>query len=374
MPTADVRDSILVRSALELRDGEPLTVTQLAHRLGSSRTPVELAVTELLDSGVIRESGTEVSGSAGRPARRFDFAAGRGTIVGVDVGIGSLRVVATDLRGDVQAVRTFAGLPQGDGSAKFDAVVASIATTLSEANLPQALAAGLSVPGLIDAQGNIVMSSIIPEWSGADIAGQLARALRCPVAIENDVRLAAMAEHNLGAGRMVDDLVYVSVGRRIAMGLILDGRVRTGVHNAAGEVGHLTFRHQVDETGSLRWPHSGTAERLFADVAAGDEAAITELAAFVDSLAQGIAALAITVDPALIVVGGGLSAARDSLILPLAARLTEVLGLPIPLPLVAGRLGATASAYGAVVRAFDSHSTQIHGIPGLSTPTVSIGD
>lgn len=366
--------SIVARSALHLRDAGPATVNELSRSLEISRTSVENAVTVLSDSALIIDAPVQSGSGAGRPARQYSFHAAAGTVVGVDIGVASVRVILADLAGRVIVQRSFPGVEaHADGAAKLSAVIDDVRQTLAGASLPSSKvrAIGVSLPGIVDDSGRVTLSVVIPEWSGIDIGSQLRQAFGCPVAVDNGVRLAAVAEHHLGVAQLVDDVIYLSVGNRIAMGLILGGRPRRGIHNAAGDIGRLAFRGLNTETGQISWRTAGTAAEVFAAARAGDHDAQDELDAFIDELAHGIATLTMTVDPAMIVIGGGLSAAHEQLLDPLRAALPRHLGLPFQVPLAEARLGAEAAAHGAVVHAFQRHAADVYGIEDMPAPPIT---
>lgn len=366
--------SIVARSALHLRDVGPATVNELSRSLEISRTSVENAVAVLSDSGLIADASVQVAAGAGRPARRYSFLADAGTVVGVDIGVASVRVVLSDLTGRVIAQQGFPGVAaQHDGASKLAAVIDDIRQTLTRASVApsRVRAIGVSLPGLVDDAGRVVKSVVIPEWSGVDIGSQLRHAFGCPVCVDNGVRLAAVAEHHLGVAQLVDDVIYLSVGNRISMGLILGGRPRRGIHNAAGDIGRLAFRGLNTETGQISWRSAETAAEVFALARTGDAAAQGELDSFIDELAHGIATLTMTVDPAMIVIGGGLSAAHEQLLTPLRSALPAHLGLPFQVPIAEARLGADAAAHGALVHAFQRNGADVYGIHDMSVPPIT---
>jgi len=367
-----------LRIALLLRDHGAHTVSELAHALDVSRTSVETSLAPLADSGLVADVPTTAAKGAGRPARRFAFDAAGGVVIGVDVGVHSVRVVLSDLAGGVLAQHTAAGLdPSADGATQLLDIVSDIRRALSEAGArPQSVRAiGIALPGIVDDHGRVVASVVLPMWSGIDVASHIRATFSCPVVIDNGVRLAAVAEHHLGAARLVDEVLYLSVGNRVAAGLILDGRPRRGVHNVAGDIGRLAFRGWDAQTGQIQWRSADSAEAVFRLADEGDEAAREELAAFVDELARGIATLVMAVDPALVVVGGGVSLARERLLMPLREAVAQRIGLPFEIPIVAARLGADAAAHGALVFAFTRCAADVYGLDGMTSPRITpLGD
>src|SRR5262249_54213302 len=151
-----------------------------------------------------------------------------------------------------------------------------------------------------------------------------------PVTIENDVNLAAMAEHALGAARGVDDFVLVWMGVGLGLATILGGRLHRGARGAAGEIGYLPvpgvplpedLTHPA--SGGFRSLADGREVRLLAErfgfraplAAEGVAAAVAAaqdgspegtgfLADLGRRVAVGVAAIAVTLDPQLVVLGG----------------------------------------------------------------------
>jgi glucokinase len=97
---------------------------------------------------------------------------------------------------------------------------------------------GVGSPGTIEA-GSVTSARNLPGWNGTfPLSTTLARALGCPVAVDNDVRVATAAEFALGAGRLYRSLLGVFWGTGVGGGLILDGKLWTG-RGGAGEIGHM---------------------------------------------------------------------------------------------------------------------------------------
>ncbi|GAB3597889.1 ROK family protein [Microbacterium tumbae] len=365
---------VAVRLALHLREHGPHTVTELAQALEISRTSVETALVGLEGSGIAADAPASTTKGAGRPARRFAFQSSHGVVVGVDVGAHSIRVLLADLAGVVLAQTSAPGLrPDADGATQLDQVVSVMSAAAAEAGVSATRfrAIGVSLPGIVDDSGRVLASVVIPTWAGIDIVAHLRSAFSCPIVVDNGVRLAAVAEHHLGAARLIDEVLYLSVGNRVAAGLILEGRPRRGVHNVAGDIGRLAFRGLNARTGQIDWRSAADAEAVFRRAEEGDADARRELDAFVDELAHGIATLVMTVDPAIVVIGGGLSLARERLLAPLREAVTRHIGLPIDVPIVGARLGADAAAHGALAFAFARCTSDIYGIPQMSPPPLT---
>jgi glucokinase len=204
-------------------------------------------------------------------------------------------------------------------------------------------AVGVGVPGLVDRAAGTVRHAVnlglddTPVPLGAHL-GALARA---PVVVDNDVNLAAVgAAVALGCR---GDLAYLSVGTGVAAGLLLDGRIRRGAHGAAGEIGHLPIDPhgpvcECGQRGCLEAMASGTAiaarwptpdgelsatSSLLAAAEAGDPGAVAIRDEVAGYLAGAVALLAQTVDPEVVVLGGGVAEAGPGLLAAVQRALRE---------------------------------------------------
>jgi glucokinase len=103
-------------------------------------------------------------------------------------------------------------------------------------------AAGIAVPGIVDeARGTAVYSANL-GWRDVPLRSLLADRLRMPVALGHDVRTGGLAEGRVGAGRGTDRFLFVALGTGIAGAIGIGGRVESGAHGFAGEIGHIVVR------------------------------------------------------------------------------------------------------------------------------------
>lgn len=191
---------------------------------------------------------------------------------------------------------------------------------------------GVGIPGVVDRQRGTVAHAVnlgIVDGPLA-LAARLEAALGLPVTMDNDVDAAAVgAAHHRGDGA---DVALLSLGTGLAAGLVLDGVVRRGC-GAAGEVGHLPVVPggplcPCGQRGCLELYASGTAldrawpardglpapAALFAAAATGDDAAIRVRDEYADAVALGVRVLALSVDPAHVLLGGGVSRLGEPLL------------------------------------------------------------
>jgi len=214
-------------------------------------------------------------------------------------------------------------------------------------------AVGIGAAGFVDAAGSSVLFAPHLAWRHEPLREAVSRRLRLPVVVENDANAAAWAEWRFGAGRGEDHLVCVNLGTGIGGGVMTNGALLRGKYGMAGEFGHMQVvpRGQRCECGNRGcWEQyasgnalvrearelalaespvaQGLLERVGHDVSRITGPLITEAAKEGDSaavelftevgqwLGVGIANLAAVFDPAVFVIGGGVSDADELLLGP----------------------------------------------------------
>jgi predicted NBD/HSP70 family sugar kinase len=354
----------------ELRAAQPLTLTELSKRTGLSRASTEDVARDLRGRGWLAEVAP-AAGSVGRPARRYRFNAGAGRLLGVDVGGHKVLAVVTDLDGEVLnqvrievpaeagrrerlaavdhcVAKILAGAGLGTAAGRGDGVGAG-GTAAGRGGVgsetgPRIWATGVATTGLVDGTGKVMLSDSLPEWTGVDLASHVRRLVPGPVRVENDCKLAALAETWRGVARYAKDVVFLLAGLRTGAGLIIDGKLHRGFANWSGEIGALpaagwlqapTHLHTwLDSTtaasSTIAAGHSPTPpapdgpagfERVFVAARAGETDAVRAVEAYVRDLAIGASALVLTLDPQLVVIGGGFSRSADVMVEPLRREL-----------------------------------------------------
>jgi predicted NBD/HSP70 family sugar kinase len=348
-----------------LREAEVATLSELARAARVSRPTAEVIVDDLVAEGWAEECGEEPGDrQRGRPAKRFRFRAAAGHVLGIGIGGSSLRAMVADLNGTIVVTGrapNHRDMPAGE---RLDAVAALAGDVAAQAGVALADVAvvGVGTTGTVDNAGRVVKSVALSGWTGLDLQGELTRRLPAPVLVENDMRLAVLAEHWRGAARGRDDVVYLFTGDRIGMGLLIGGRPYRGAHAAAGEIGAqphnnwTAFHHVMDyamavEPGELRSSRQ-SAEFAIARARAGDERAGQAVREFARGLAAGLTTVVNPLDPDMVVIGGSLSSAGDLLVEPVRELFEEY--CPYPPEVVASGLGAECITLGAVRLALDS--------------------
>jgi glucokinase len=177
-------------------------------------------------------------------------------------------------------------------------------------------AVGVGVPGVVG-DGRLTMAPNLPAFGNVDVAAALARELDADVAVDNDVNMATLGEHRRGLGQGVDDFVFISVGTGVGMGIVAGGRLVRGARGAAGEIGELpaadglTLEAVAGGAGVARRGRFRTAQDLFAAADDGEAAAAAVVDGQADAVARAASLVQCVLDPALVVLGGGIGSRRD---------------------------------------------------------------
>jgi len=263
-----------------------------------------------------------------------------------------MRVAAVSPAGGILRVeRLKTGASEGYG-AVIKRIV-SAAVSMSERMAAKPATVGLAVPGAIDfAKGVVTWSPNFPGWSDVPVARDVSALLGTPVVIENDGNAAAVGEGWAGSARGVDNFVMMTLGTGVGGGVVLDGRVWRGSTGMAGEVGHIpvrdggrmcgcgkrgcletyasangvarTARERIGEEKAQRLlaMADGVPEKIdsgiMAQAAAGGDAFCLEI--FEEAgraIGMTMAALALTLDVAHFVIGGGMAEALPFLLVPM---------------------------------------------------------
>lgn len=278
--------------------------------------------------------------------------------VGIDVGGTSVRVLgecADGTRGEVVT----AAVPDS-----YDAFLAAVADLVPRAVGGPVTGAACGLPGTADGERPVFVPAL-PWIEKRPLRDDLARAIGSPVQLALDGHLTLLGEAVEGAAHGHDSAVLVAVGTGVGGAVMVGGRIWRGAHGSAGSFGWLPASGAADSRkhGAFEQVASGsalsalarrhdpalTAEGLVDRARAGDPSATTVVEAYAFRLGRGIAALSSIVDPDVVLVGGGVSAAMDVLG-PVVARTIASLASPDgrTVPVRPTALGPHAGVVGAL--------------------------
>jgi glucokinase len=255
-----------------------------------------------------------------------------------------------------------------------DAVPATVVGQLAEvaadamAAWGPAATVGIGVPGLYDpAAGTTRFLVNVPgPWVGHPVAGPVTDSTGAPTYLINDARAFGLAELRLGAARGASSMIGLTLGTGIGGVIAIDGRVHQGHDGTGGELGHQTLEPDGPPCGCgnrgcleafaradriAAACGTETAEAAMEAARAADPRAIVGLALVGRYLGIGIANMIAVINPDVVVIGGGISAAFDLLRGPIEAELRERVHTTAldRVRLVQAELGTWAGAIGAAI-------------------------
>lgn len=303
------------------------------------------------------------------------------SVIGVDLGGTKLLAgaIGPDLAIHSRVRHPVAGLGRQD---LLDLIAAAVGE--AKGGLPDdPIAVGIGVPGTVDPITGTVHNSTHLPLAGVPVAELLSERTGLPVSVDNDANCAALAEHLHGAAFGARNAVVMTVGTGIGGGLVVADALVRGAHGAAGELGHIPVEpggldcgtgcpssgcletrvsgpalEREAERLAIAHPDSGLGRAAVAGALHG--AQVVELAHDGDLpaveavgivgrwLGVGLVAVANMLDPEVVVIGGGLSAAGDLLLEPARAVLAERAAAPASgMSVVTAKFGADAGLLGA---------------------------
>ncbi|WP_034270255.1 ROK family transcriptional regulator [Actinospica robiniae] len=356
---------------------DALSRAELAQLTGLSRSAVGACVADLVEQGLVGEGPAEDRPAAGpgRPASVVRLRRGAGIVLGLDFGHTHVTAAVADTEGRILAERGEILDVDGKPQDAMDSGARLALEALAQAGyaMHEVVGAAAGIPGPIDVRTSVVREpTILASWIGLDPEAELGARLQREVAVANDADMGAWAERMYGAGRGIDDLVYVKASHGIGAGLILGGRPYRGATGIAGEIGHTQLPGAINwcrcgnqgcletvvSVGAVRrrLEHvlGGAAEHLppMAELAASPAAArvLTDAGR---TIGRVLADLINCLNPAAVVLGGELGEAGDPLVAGVRESIDRHAGQAGAgaVDVLAGRLGTRAELLGAVATA-----------------------
>jgi glucokinase len=268
--------------------------------------------------------------------------------IGIDVGATKIAAALVTRQGDVLAEERLATAPKAGAEAVVERIVTAIETLAAGA--PAAIrGVGIGTPGYVDPVSGVVRTAVNLGWQEVALVRQVQARLAAPlpVWVDNDANVQALGEVMFGAGRGLDPIVCVTIGSGLGSGVVANGRLVSGATHCAAEMGHLSLdpegrpcvcglRGCVETVVSgpglvttarellaqpyhhtlMTNPATLTAEEVVAAARREDSVALEALAATARWLGIAFAALVAVLNPAAIVVGGGLGHSAYTWLIP----------------------------------------------------------
>ncbi|WP_312367466.1 ROK family transcriptional regulator [Ensifer sp.] len=309
-----------------LRDEGPQSRASLARRSKLSATTLTHVTAALLQDGAVLESEIAETSGIGRPGQAIKLIPDAFHVAGIHLGAGLVQIAITDLTASARATASF------DYSVRDtppDEVVAraaeALARLLDEAGHPRLLGVGVGVPGPVNADQRSILTSINTGWRNLPLADAFEAKTGLPVVLEHNVSAMALAEVRYGIGRRVPAVLYVYLRTGLGAGLVVDGLpFRPGGHGAV-ELGHIQISHHgpLCSCGNHGCLESYVNESVLMRAVGLEGSAPNDLMQRLEStdawgptvnrLTDSLAIAVNLLTPDLIILGGHLGEAPDSL-------------------------------------------------------------
>jgi predicted NBD/HSP70 family sugar kinase len=364
------------RSAiLELiRRESPISRSAIAERLQVSLPTVMRVVDRLVDDGLVRPIGTS-EWSGGRRRALLSFNASEHVVIGVDLGGLKMFGAIADLGGNILQEADIVR-HASSGEENFQNLVQLIEVLFSSPAIEgkKVWGIGIGAPAVTFHQTGVISWAYSLNWKDYPLKSRLAEHFRMPIIVDNDVNLAALGEFWFGAGQNRQNMILLVVGTGIGAGIIINGALYRGAHEASGEVcniipGREFLGKSYQEFGALESLASNTglanrarsvlkdtvspvqlekldAHDVYWSVRRGEAWALQLLSETIDYLAIGIVNITACFDPELIILGGEIAQYADLYLEAISARIKGA--LPKQPCLVASSLGNRAVVMGAI--------------------------
>ena len=341
--------------------------SELAEQTGYSAFLVSRMCDELLREGLLRETGPGTS-TGGRPPTLLSVNHELGRLVGVHIGTVNARVAVGDINGELILYRKGPSLVERGPDYAIAHIISMIEEALREARTStnQLQAIGIGISGVLDRDtGTTLFWPKVPQWVNVPVRQIFSTHFGTLVEIGDSPRTMELAERRLGAAGGVDHFIYVTVGAGVGAALFFNGELYTGSRGFAGEFGHIPVeedgplcscgnrgcvealvsasalirkaRRAVQEGLTIQlWQLCGgdveriTVEMIAEAADAGDRFAVSLLTEAGMYLGRGLLSLVNLLNPALIVVSGGIAVAAGRFLMPVAEQVVRQRALSRP--------------------------------------------
>ncbi|GAB2680743.1 ROK family transcriptional regulator [Kribbella swartbergensis] len=307
----------------------PIPRVEIARRTGLSQAAVTKAVAPLIEAGFVTDqpatpAEAESQLGIGRPVSPLTVIRSSVSVIGIKVTPTALIGVTTDFTAGILTVR-HRHLDDTTPATVIEHVADLAKELIKQDAAGPLIGIGVAVSGDVDAGHGLVRHSPLMGWRDVAVADLMAKRVKVPVVVTNDVRALTVAEHWFGVGVDADSFAVVTIGSGIGCGLYINGEVVSGAYGVSGELGHLplapgelvctcgrrgcvetvassdailtrtrqtTKRRNLDLAGAIKLAHEGDAHAREAFDRAGEV------------IGSALAAMVNLVGPELVVIAG----------------------------------------------------------------------
>ncbi|MEF3302927.1 ROK family transcriptional regulator [Paenibacillus sp. GYB003] len=225
-----------------IKNQQPISRASIAKQTGMSPTTVSRIVGELTEEGYLLES-EQVSAGLGRKSTLIVMVDAAVLSVGIELDRHQFHIGIVDIQGRVVAGGTYPRPADESANTTLERIGAEI-DRLTKANgidCARVIGIGIGLPGIVDDDQGVVLFSVQLGWKNVRLAERLKAITGYDVAIDNELKVKALAEHMKGAAIGSNRTALLGFGNGVGSALIVDGDIYRGKTNSAGEIGHTTI-------------------------------------------------------------------------------------------------------------------------------------
>lgn len=280
--------------------------------------------------------------------------------IGIDLGGTNIKGGVMDEQGKVLISKSYKTISERGSNAVVDDMIKLVEDIISSSKIKREEIGGIGIgcPGTIDSENGIVVYSNNLRWEKVELVDRMQKAIPdIPICVSNDANMAALGEATFGAGRTYGDSVLITLGTGVGGGIVIWDKMFEGNKSAGAEIGHMvievggelctcgrrgcfeayssatalirdTKRKMNEYPDSEMWKRAGTLDKVdgltaFECAKKGDKAAQEVVDRYITYLGEGIVNIANVLRPEVVMLGGGVSAQGDNLIVPLQKYLDD---------------------------------------------------
>ncbi|PIU29344.1 MAG: hypothetical protein COT09_01340 [Candidatus Hydromicrobium americanum] len=222
---------------------EPISRIDISRRLKISRPTTSAYIGELIKDGLIEEIGKgDSTPSGGKKAVLLQFNSRAGYILGVMIGVKTIRIALTDLGSNIIEIIKIPTEEWLGRDEVIDKLVKNLKKIIRKSKISkeEIIGIGIGASGLVDSKkGLVIFSPNLDGWNNIKLKEIVEEKIGLPTFIENECRVQAIAEKKYGLAKDIKNFVCVETGTGIGTGVFIDNKLVSGDKGMAGEVGHI---------------------------------------------------------------------------------------------------------------------------------------
>ncbi|MEW9052868.1 MAG: ROK family protein [Neobacillus sp.] len=314
-----------------IMEKSPISRADISQISGLHKTTVSSLVNELIEEELIFESGPGESSGGRRPVI-LHFNKDAGYTIGIDIGVNYVLCLLTDLNGRILFEKM-----EFVNRTPYPTILSKVQNTVTAMleELPKSrygiIGIGVGVPGIVNKQGSILLAPNL-GWSNIDLKKDLEDLFQVPVSIENEANAGAFGEQQFGAGQESENIIYISAGIGIGVGIIVNKELYQGKNGYSGEIGHMIINFNgkpcscgsrgcwetyASENALLELAETESLESLIKSAENNNETAHKLFMEIGTYLGFGINNIINTFNPEQVIIGNRLALARHWIELPI---------------------------------------------------------